>query len=81
MQMMTGSSKTKNKKNIVVVGGGTGNHTTLTGLRKENCNLTAVVTMTDSGGSSGRLREELGHLPPGDIRQCLMALALSLIHI
>ena len=72
---MTGSSKTKNKKNIVVVGGGTGNHTTLTGLRKENCNLTAVVTMTDSGGSSGRLREELGHLPPGDIRQCLMALA------
>ena len=63
------------RKNIVVVGGGTGNHTTLSGLRALNCNLTAVVAMTDSGGSSGRLREELGHLPPGDLRQCLMALA------
>ena len=64
-----------NRKNIVVVGGGTGNHTTLSGLRALDCNLTAVVAMTDSGGSSGRLREELGHLPPGDLRRCLMALA------
>ena len=63
------------RKNIVVVGGGTGNHTTLSGLRTLDCNLTAVVAMTDSGGSSGRLRDELGHLPPGDVRQCLMALA------
>ena len=63
------------RKNIVVVGGGTGNHTTLTGLRNQNCNLAAVVAMTDSGGSSGRLRDEMGQLPPGDIRQCLMALA------
>ena len=63
------------KKNIVVVGGGTGNHTTLSGLRALDCDLTAVVAMTDSGGSSGRLREELGHLPPGDLRRCLMALA------
>ena len=63
------------RKNIVVVGGGTGNHTTLTGLRTQDCNLTAVVAMTDSGGSSGRLREEMGHLPPGDLRRCLMALA------
>lgn len=62
-------------KRIVVVGGGTGNHTTLTGLRALNCDLAAVVTMTDSGGSSGRLRNELGQLPPGDIRRCLMALA------
>ena len=61
--------------NIVVVGGGTGNHTTLSGLRKLNCNLAAVVAMTDSGGSSGRLRDEMGHLPPGDLRQCLIALA------
>ena len=61
--------------NVVVVGGGTGNHTTLTGLRTQDCNLSAVVAMTDSGGSSGRLREELGHLPPGDLRQCLIALA------
>lgn len=57
------------------MGGGTGNHTTLTGLRNQDCNLAAVVAMTDSGGSSGRLRDELGHLPPGDIRRCLMALA------
>ena len=63
------------KKEVLVVGGGTGNHTTLTGLRNEDCNLSAVVAMTDSGGSSGRLREEMGHLPPGDIRRCLMALA------
>jgi len=63
------------KKNIVVVGGGAGNHTTLTGLRNQDCNLDAVVAMTDSGGSSGRLRDELGHLPPGDIRRCLIALA------
>ncbi len=63
------------RKNIVVVGGGTGNHTTLSGLRALDCNLTAVVAMTDSGGSSGRLRDELGHLPPGDLRRCLMALS------
>ena len=63
------------EKNIVVVGGGTGNRTTLTGLKDQNCNLAAVVAMTDSGGSSGRLRDELGQLPPGDIRQCLIALS------
>ena len=63
------------RKNIVVVGGGTGNHTTLSGLRNQNCNLAAVVAMTDSGGSSGKLRDEMGQLPPGDIRQCLMAQA------
>ena len=62
-------------KKIVVVGGGTGNHTTLTGLRSRECDVTAVVAMTDSGGSSGRLRDEMGHLPPGDLRRCLMALA------
>ncbi|MBM3943014.1 MAG: YvcK family protein [SAR202 cluster bacterium] len=63
------------KKKIVVVGGGTGNYTTLKGLRTQDCSLTAVVAMTDSGGSSGRLREEMGQLPPGDVRRCLMALA------
>ena len=60
---------------IVVVGGGTGNHTTLTGLKQKQCDLTAVVNMMDDGGSSGRLRDELGQLPPGDMRQCLVALA------
>ena len=62
------------RNKIVVVGGGTGNHTTLSGLKYEDCELTAVVAMTDSGGSSGRLRDELGHLPLGDVRQCLVAL-------
>lgn len=63
------------EKNIVVVGGGTGNHTTLSGLKGLGCDLTAVVAMSDDGGSSGRLRDELGQLPPGDLRQCLVALA------
>ncbi len=64
-------------RKIVVIGGGTGNRATLSGLKHEQCDLTAVVAMTDSGGSSGRLRDELGILPPGDIRQCLVALASS----
>lgn len=60
---------------VVVIGGGTGIHTALLGLKKLPVELTAVVTMMDSGGSSGRLRDELGQLPPGDVRQCLVALA------
>ena len=60
---------------IVVVGGGTGLSTMLRGLKKLTTNLTAVVTVTDDGGSSGRLQKELGVLPPGDIRNCLVALA------
>ena len=63
------------RQKVVVVGGGMGNHTTLSGLKYEESELTAVVAMTDSGGSSGRLREEMGHLPVGDVRQCLVALA------
>jgi uncharacterized cofD-like protein len=60
---------------IVVVGGGTGLSTMLRGLKKISTNLTAVVTVSDDGGSSGRLQKELGVLPPGDIRNCLVALA------
>ena len=60
---------------IVVVGGGTGLSTMLRGLKKITTNLTAVVTVSDDGGSSGRLQKELGVLPPGDIRNCLVALA------
>jgi uncharacterized cofD-like protein len=60
---------------IVVVGGGTGSHTVLTGLRHRDADVTAVVSVMDSGGSSGRLRDEYGFLPPGDARQCLVALA------
>lgn len=60
---------------IVVIGGGTGLAVLLKGLKKYTSELTAVVTVTDDGGSSGRLRAELGVLPPGDIRSCLVALA------
>lgn len=58
-----------------MIGGGTGNFSVLSGLKDQEVDLTAVVAMSDSGGSSGRLRDELGQLPPGDIRQCLVALA------
>ncbi len=60
---------------IVVLGGGTGLGTLLRGLKKISTNLTAIVTVFDDGGSSGRLRREQGVLPPGDIRNCLVALA------
>ncbi|MEM9568332.1 MAG: gluconeogenesis factor YvcK family protein, partial [Cyanobacteria bacterium P01_E01_bin.34] len=60
---------------IVVVGGGTGLSTLLRGLKTYSGNITAVVTVADDGGSSGRLRREVGVLPPGDIRNCLTALA------
>jgi uncharacterized cofD-like protein len=60
---------------IVLIGGGTGQSVLLKGLKKFTSNLTAVVTVSDDGGSSGRLRNELGVLPPGDIRNCLVALA------
>ena len=60
---------------IVAIGGGTGLSTLLRGLKEYTSNLTAIVTVADDGGSSGRLRHELGVLPPGDIRNCLVALA------
>ncbi|MEM9803894.1 MAG: gluconeogenesis factor YvcK family protein [Cyanobacteria bacterium P01_D01_bin.56] len=60
---------------IVVVGGGTGLSTMLRGLKRYSANITAIVTVADDGGSSGRLRREMGGLPPGDIRNCLAALA------
>jgi uncharacterized cofD-like protein len=60
---------------IVVIGGGTGLGTILRGLKEITPNLTAIVTVADDGGSSGRLRREFGILPPGDIRNCLVAMA------
>jgi uncharacterized cofD-like protein len=60
---------------IVTIGGGTGLATMLRGLKKHTSNLSAIVTVSDDGGSSGRLQKELGVLPPGDIRNCLVALA------
>ncbi len=60
---------------IVAIGGGTGLSTLLRGLKEYSANITAIVTVADDGGSSGRLRREMGVLPPGDIRNCLAALA------
>lgn len=60
---------------IVVLGGGHGLATLLRGLKNHSANLTAIVSVADDGGSSGRLRESLGILPPGDIRNCLAALS------
>lgn len=60
---------------IVAIGGGTGLPVLLRGLKEYTENLTAIVTVADDGGSSGRLRGEFGILPPGDIRNCLVALA------
>ena len=60
---------------IVAVGGGTGLSMLLRGIKNITNNITAVVTVGDDGGSSGRLREEMGVLPPGDIRNCIAALA------
>jgi len=60
---------------VVALGGGTGLSTLLRGLKRHTGSITAIVTVTDDGGSSGRLRAEMGVLPPGDIRNCLVALA------
>jgi uncharacterized cofD-like protein len=62
---------------VVVVGGGTGLSTLLRGLKQYTSNITAVVTVADDGGSSGKLQKQLNILPPGDIRNCLVALADS----
>ncbi|KHO48937.1 MAG: hypothetical protein QT02_C0011G0022 [archaeon GW2011_AR9] len=64
-------------KKVVVIGGGTGNFTVLSGLKNYNLDLSAIVSMADDGGSTGILRDELGVLPPGDVRQCLVALSDS----
>ncbi len=60
---------------IVAIGGGTGLSTLLRGLKAYSANITAVVAVADDGGSSGRLRQQLGIVPPGDIRNCIAALA------
>ncbi len=62
-------------KKITVIGGGTGSYVVLTALKTLSYDLAAIVTMMDSGGSTGRLRDQLGVLPPGDLRQCLVALS------
>lgn len=64
-------------KKIVTIGGGTGNFTVLRGLKSYDVDISAIVSMADDGGSTGILRDELGVLPPGDVRQCLVALSDS----
>ncbi len=64
-------------KNIVIIGGGTGTFTLLSGLRKFPSNNTVIVSSADDGGSTGVLRKELGVMPPGDIRQCLVGLSYT----
>src|SRR3989338_3666593 len=72
--MKTAADKTKK---IVVIGGGTGVFTVLSGLRAYPVELSAVISMADDGGSSGVLREEFGILPPGDVRRVMVALSGS----
>ena len=62
-------------RKVAAIGGGTGLSTLLLGLKEYTDNITAIVTVTDDGGGSGVLRDEYGMLPPGDIRNCLLALA------
>jgi uncharacterized cofD-like protein len=67
--------KKKRLPKIVCIGGGTGTYQVLLGLKKYPVDLTAIISMSDSGGSSGKLRQDLGVLPPGDIRRALLALS------
>ena len=67
--------KENNEVKVVVIGGGTGLSTMLRGLKKYTSHITAIVTVGDDGGGSGKIREDLGMLPPGDIRNCILALA------
>lgn len=64
-------------KKVVTIGGGTGNFAVLRGLKKYSVDISAIVSMADDGGSTGILRDDLGVLPPGDVRQCLVALSNS----
>src|SRR3989344_8401770 len=65
----------KQRQKIIVIGGGTGVFAVLNGLKHHFSNITAVITMSDEGGSTGILREECGILPPGDVRRALIALS------
>ena len=67
----------KSEIKVAVIGGGTGSFTLLSALKKYTSQIAAIVNMVDDGGSTGVLRDELGTLPPGDIRQCLVALSDS----
>ncbi len=67
----------RTERKITVIGGGTGSFTLLSALKNHTSQIAALVNMADDGGSTGVLRDELGALPPGDVRQCLVALSES----
>lgn len=67
----------RTQRKIAVIGGGTGSFTLLSSLKEHTSQIAALVNMADDGGSTGVLRDELGALPPGDVRQCLVALSSS----
>lgn len=75
IDVLTAHRRLNRGPKIVAIGGGTGLSTLLRGLKEYSANITAIVTVADDGGSSGRLRREIGVLPPGDIRNCVAALA------
>jgi len=75
VDMLLDSRRLNRGPKIVTIGGGTGLSNLLRGLKQYSSNITAIVTVADDGGSSGRLRREMGVIPPGDIRNCLAALA------
>ena len=77
MPPLNGRSGLESGPRITVIGGGTGLPSLIRGIKHYSHNIAAIVTMADDGGSSGRLRSELGIQPPGDIRNCLVALADS----
>jgi uncharacterized cofD-like protein len=74
---MTAKPFQRSDLKIAVIGGGTGSFTLLSSLKEHTKSIVALVNMADDGGSSGMLRDELGVLPPGDVRQCLVALSGS----
>ncbi len=73
--MSEGHQKGQRMPKVVTIGGGTGHFTILSGLKHQPVSITAIVSMADDGGSTGVLRDEFGALPPGDLRQCLVALS------
>ena len=72
---MNGLNLGRTPPRVVALGGGTGLSTLLRGLKHLTPDITAIVTVADDGGSSGRLRADLGVPPPGDVKECLLALA------
>ncbi len=72
---LPGMEKAEPNIHVSIIGGGTGSFTILQELKNHTANISALVNMSDDGGSTGQLRDELGVLPPGDVRQCLVALS------